>query len=317
MKRVRKKKDIDFIFASSSINVRENRSKLRETISRVAAADNYQDAMKIFSESGLDDGSGDFMSSLDKQSDGLYDFLREVTDQNSEPIIAYMNASQEVLELKTAVKTYVFADEKPSLPADSRAAEYASMAAKGDLSKLGSDILKSAAEKALTEASESRDPQTVDIILDSALYEYRRDIAMNSGIEYLCTVFKNDVDIKNLCTAFRLKRRRSLPEDLTRFFYDGGNIAASDVLLFVTEPEKAEKALKASEYGAIALELSESEASPSRCEKALEDKYYAGLAKVKDDIFGSGKVVAYAILYEKWLCDLRMLLTAKKVGRAI
>lgn len=317
MKRVRKKKDIDFIFASSSINVRENRSKLRETISRVAAAENYQDAMKIFSESGLDDGSGDFMSSLAKQSDGLYDFLREVTDQNSEPIIAYMNASQEVLELKTAVKTYVFADEKPSLPADSRAAEYASMAAKGDFSKLGSDILATAAERALTEASESRDPQTVDIILDSALYEYRRDIAASSGIEYLSTVFKNDVDIKNLCTAFRLKRRKSLPEDLTRFFYDGGNIAASDVLLFVTEPEKAEKALKTSEYGAIALELSETDASPSRCEKALEDKYYAGLAKVKDDIFGSGKVVAYAILYEKWLCDLRMLLTAKKVGRAI
>ena len=67
----------------------------------------------------------------------------------------------------------------------------------------------------------------------------------------------------------------------------------------------------------IALELADKKASPSECEKALEEKYYAGLMKVKDDIFGSGKVVAYAILYEKWLCDLRLLLTAKKVGKTI
>ena len=134
MKKVRKKKDIDFIFASSSINVRENRSPLRDTISRVAAAETYADAMKIFTESGLDDGSGDFMTSLDRQSDDMYAFLREVTDSNSEPIIAYMNARKEVLELKTAVKTQVFAEEKPT-PTGEREALLASMAAKGDFSK--------------------------------------------------------------------------------------------------------------------------------------------------------------------------------------
>ena len=128
MKKVRKKKDIDFIFASSSINVRENRPPLRDTISRVAAAETYADAMKIFTESGLDDGSGDFMTSLDRQSDDMYAFLREVTDSNSEPIIAYMNARKEVLELKTAVKTQVFAEEKPT-PTGEREALLASMAA--------------------------------------------------------------------------------------------------------------------------------------------------------------------------------------------
>ena len=88
-------------------------------------------------------------------------------------------------------------------------------------------------------------------------------------------------------------------------------------MLFVKEPEKAKNALGATEYGTLALELADKKASPSECEKALEEKYYAGLMKVKDDIFGSGKVVAYAILYEKWLCDLRLLLTAKKVGKTI
>ena len=112
MKNIRKKKDIDFIFASSSINVRENRSTLNETIKRVSAAESYSEAMKIFSESGLDDGSGDFMSSLDRQSVLLYEFLREVTDENSQPIIAYMNASREVMELKTAIKSYVFSVER-------------------------------------------------------------------------------------------------------------------------------------------------------------------------------------------------------------
>ena len=316
MKKVRKKKDIDFIFASSSINVRENRSPLRDTISRVAAAETYADAMKIFTESGLDDGSGDFMTSLDRQSDDMYSFIREVTDSNSEPIIAYMNARKEVLELKTAVKTQVFAEEKPT-PTGEREALLASMAAKGDFSKLEAEALADAAKKALTEASASRDPQTVDLILDRALYEYRRDIAGTSGIEYLSTVCKNDADIKNLCTAFRLKRRKALPENAENFFYDGGAISVPDLMLFVKEPEKAKKALSATEYGTLALELADKKASPSECEKALEEKYYAGLMKVKDDIFGSGKVVAYAILYEKWLCDLRLLLTAKKVGKTI
>ena len=94
MKKVRKKKDIDFIFASSSINVRENRSPLRDTISRVAAAETYADAMKIFTESGLDDGSGDFMTSLDRQSDDMYAFLREVTDSNSATPSTSMSASR-------------------------------------------------------------------------------------------------------------------------------------------------------------------------------------------------------------------------------
>lgn len=315
-KRVRKKKDIDFIFASSSINVRENRSPLRDTISRVAAAETYADAMKVFTESGLDDGSGDFMSSLDKQSEGLYDFLREVTDSNSEPIISYMNARQEVLELKTAVKTHVFAEEKPAASGE-RAAAYAAMAAKNDFSGLGNSVLADAAGKALVEASESRDPQTVDLVLDRALYEYRRDIASNSGIDYLSTVCKNDVDIKNLCTAFRLRRRKAVPEDISAFFYDGGDISVDVLTGFVNDPESVRDALKTTEYGAVALELASEAASPSKCEKTLEEKYYAGLAKVKDDIFGSGKVVAYAILYEKWLCDLRLLLTAKKVGKVI
>ena len=316
MKRVRKKKDIDFIFASSSINVRENRSPLRDTISRVTAAETYAEAMKIFCESGLDDGSGDFMSSLDKQSEGLYDFLKEVTDSNSEPIISYMNARQEVLELKTAVKTQVFAEEKP-VTGGERAAKYSAMAAKGDFSGLESGILAEAAEKALVEASGSRDPQAVDLILDRALYEYRRDISSQSGIDYLSTVCKNDVDIKNLCTAFRLRRRKSVPEDISAFFYDGGAIRTEALAEFVKEPEAAAEALKTSDYGAVALKLASEDAAPSECEKVLEEKYYAELAKVKDDIFGSGKVVAYAILYEKWLCDLRLLLTAKKVGKAI
>ena len=135
--------------------------------------------------------------------------------------------------------------------------------------------------------------------------------------KYLSTVCKNDADIKNLCTAFRLKRRKALPENAENFFYDGGAISVPDLMLFVKEPEKAKKALSATEYGTLALELADKKASPSECERALEEKYYAGLMKVKDDIFGSGKVVAYAILYEKWLCDLRLLLTAKKVGKTI
>ncbi len=316
MKNIRKKKDIDFIFASSSINVRENRSTLNETIKRVSTAESYSEAMKIFSESGLDDGSGDFMSSLDRQSALLYEFLREVTDQNSQPIIAYMNASREVMELKTAIKSYVFSVESNAEKTD-RERQLDAMVAKCDFSGLGCNMLETAASDALKEASESRDPQVVDTVLDSALYAYRKDISENSGIPFLETVCKNDIDIKNICTAFRLKRRKSLPEDIGRFIYEGGDIKKSDIIGFINESGDFQNAFKQSEYGVIALTLSKESLSPQTVEKALEDKYFEELTKVKNDIFGSGKVVAYAILYEKWLSDLRIMLTAKKVGRAI
>ncbi len=313
---VRKKKDIDFIYASSSINVRENRSNLRETIARISASESYNDAMRIFGESGLDDGSGDFMSSIDKQSAELCDFLRKATDDNSKPIISYMNAGQEVMAVKIAVKTYVFAENggESDNPEQSR---LMAMASKGDFSELENKELADAALDALTQASESRDPQIVDIILDKTLYEYRRGIAKSSGIKYLSDVCKNDIDIKNLCTAFRLKRRKAIPEDVSVFVYEGGEIPVSAICDFVNEAERYAEALDKTEFGAIALKLYKEGNSPASCEKALEDRYYQKLAKVKDDIYGSGKVVAYAILYEKWLCDLRMLLTAKKVGKTV
>ncbi|MEG1742964.1 MAG: V-type ATPase subunit [Clostridia bacterium] len=311
---LKRKKDVDFIFASSSVNVRNNKCPLSDTIEKALVADDYNAAMRVFYESGLALEGEDFTTALDKKTDELYDFLNEIGGSDCAPIISFLKIKHDVLILKSAIKSFVFNQiQLDETPTDFSVAVDA-MVRDNNFSPLLNPVLITAAEKALEDSTSSQDPQTIDFILDKALFECRSEIAENSGIKYLLKLNQADIDTKNLCAIFRIKRLGISVFTAKELLYQGGNIKPDDILLLLSEPEKSIYALRKTAYGDIYKELIEASASPSECEIAFNRFYFNLLETAQNITYGAEKVIAYAVLYEKKVRDLRMILTGKKVG---
>lgn len=312
MKFQKNKQDIDFIYASSAVNVRDNKQNLNELIEKVMVADDYASAFAFFVQSGIGSEDEDFSTSLDRKSAELYEFLAEVTDQSSEPIISYLRVGYTALVLKSAIKSHIFGGASGDKSDFERSVD--AMVRENSFSALGSESLAVAAESALTQASASRDPQVVDTLIDSASFTVKNELAANSGIPYLRDISAMEIDITNINTVFRLKRLGVSPLAADSFVYEGGNIKKEDVILLLFDKEKAVYRIRKSMLGETVKELTEDDAAPSVCETTLNRLYYDKLKASANIPYGAEKVIAYALLYEKQIRDLRIILTGKKVG---
>lgn len=170
-------------------------------------------------------------------------------------------------------------------------------------------------EKAIEEYKNTMDPQNIDIVIDSGIYSCMRQIADNSGMEYLKTVVRLLIDIANIKSFIRVKLQDRGSEFFRRVFIDGGKLdydlyanslsdsvenfpsklAHTDYYRWVKEG--MEEFVKSGDLGAI--------------EKHGDNYIIEQMKKTKLVSFGPEPVIAYILSVENEIRTIRIILTAK------
>lgn len=173
--------------------------------------------------------------------------------------------------------------------------------------------------------AQTRDPQTVDFILDAACFADMKEAADETGVPFISKAAARRTDQANLMTALRISRMTGDPryraETFTKAFLPGGKAtAAPDGLLAVLTSDDidtggkadGELARAAGLTGAALTDFTEAAAvSPGAAERVLEDRLSAEFSSTRYKLAGAEVYAAYLNEVETSVKNLRIIAAGK------
>lgn len=321
-----KYKNTDYLYASARIRALEGRLVGRERLERMIEARSSAEILASLGEFGFElvregsDGSGTILreptlatalTSAYAELDGMsgesrvIDFLRYPIDANN---------------IKAQIKCFSRGVDADALMIDG-------------VGTLGTEAVKTAfAEKnysafppqmaktvALAEEqfAKTRNPQTVDLLLDRACYADMLSAAEQSGVALAVRLMKTKIDLQNLITCVRLIRMALGAGGealLAEAYLEGGTVELS--LLREALPEGEAWLSERLLYSGYASLLSEEHSSLGQIEVRADDLYMEIAREAKYAPFGAEVLIGYAIAMEYAVKNIRIILAAKDAGIA-
>ncbi|MFC1768034.1 V-type ATPase subunit, partial [Candidatus Margulisiibacteriota bacterium] len=191
------------------------------------------------------------------------------------------------------LKKYILNDEKTSIP----------------------DWLVQGVLSAKSKFELSKDPKTIDIVLDKVYIEFLKKIAGSAENRFLKDLLRTEVDLYNIKTFIRLraaKKEDGLPAEV---LVQGGSKAKSFYSgLAQVSDEETISAFKDTPYGRVVREgLTERVASGSfwKLEKLSADHVLMFAKKMKHSVFGFEPLIGYVIARRNEAAALRTIMEGK------
>ena len=318
-----KRKETEYIFASSFVGNFVGKLMSEKDIMRVATARDLDAAESILKEFG-------------------YEESKELKEND---IDAFMRRQQEILvsqvygnlpdehELDFNLYPYDYHNAKVCLkfelmgkPIDEsflapigsiKADKLVTMIRERDYAFMPAHM-KHAVIDAVDTYGRSKDPQVIDVILDKACYAQMLENVKESKTEYLENVVKTKIDALNLSTFMRLKHLSKPWAVFKGVFVDGGNI---DLQFFINNYEETYSRIAEhlEPYGfteAVAeggKELNDKK-SFSLFEKQRDNYVMDQISKAKYMSFGIEPIEGYWCAKERELDNLKIALTGNLYG---
>ncbi|WDC83502.1 V-type ATP synthase subunit C [Caloramator sp. mosi_1] len=310
------------IFAQciARIKVLETKMLDRAKIETLLEAKDFNEAKRILQDSVY----GDYIN-MPSYEDGLKkaleDFYREIVKIC--PVVEVVDVFRtkyDAHNIKTLIKNKFLQRDLDNILIDAGTIELSKLKEifKDENLRDLNVIFKEAVFKAIDEYNSNKNPQDIDIIIDSAMFQRQLEIAKESKINFIRDYIELLIDVYNIRTFIRAKEQNREREFLSKVLIKGGKIDF-DVFknnfiedienfsnkIFHTEhfkwlKEGIEEYLKTKDLGSI--------------EKMADNYLISVLKNSKFISFGAEPVVAYIYAKENEIKVLRIILTGKKNG---
>lgn len=318
-------KDSRYIYAVSRIRAIENKLLGRKGIDRMLDAQTPEQALKVLLEADYGypragiPAPADYEKLLEEEYKKLYALLREVSPDPG--VFDIFLQRYDFHNIKVILKAE-FAEVRDY---DSLLSNKGSMEAKRlkailrdrRLTELPS-LVREAVEETIMELNHTRDPQSVELILDRACCRRMKEMADQTGSRFLIDFIATMIDYLNIQIFYRLKKLNKEVDFMRRTLLPGGYLKP-EILLEIEEDSisRLETALWNTPYREAASKMvrwcgdGSCDAFPER----LSDEFISdGILKGSRKISGLEPLVGYMLGKETELRNVRTVMAGKING---
>lgn len=180
-----------------------------------------------------------------------------------------------------------------------------------ELNPIMAKAIKEAEEKFI----ESKDPQTLDMVVDEYQYEDMLAKATELGNEFVLNYVRITIDLINIKTLFRVIKQKRSREFINKCFIKGGNLDNQLFINALNDPiDRFVQKLTNSHYGTLLKGALQEYSTTGRVitfEKASQDFITEYIKKTKYISFGPEPLLAYLISKETEIKNVRMIMVGK------
>lgn len=310
-----------YVEAVSRIRAMETKLFDESMLNKIIESSSPEEAIKFLQETGYASEIQsikkvqDYEIILSKELKKLYDFLyKTVPDKD---LVDIMELKYDYHNIKTLLKgkalnknyDYLLIKMKP---------DYTDKIISSIQSDNYSDIpriMGDAIQKAYREFSTTKDPQVIDIIIDSYMYKHMLIKAEKFEESFIINFVKLNIDLTNIKTLLRVKNQNRNREFLNLVLISGGKVDNDILLNCLNESiENIINKLLFTDYGNI-LKIGLQEYSKNkklnRFEKLCDNYTMNYLKKSRYISFGPEPILAYIYGKENEIKSIRIILVGK------
>lgn len=315
-------KDEDYAYATARIRAIENKLLTSQKLDRLMDAPGAEEAVKLLVEQGYGLGGTDtalaasqiFEKLLSDEMKKTYLLLREILP-DSRAVLLFMRRN-DYLNAKIALKAEYLGLDHEGMT-DSGTVEPSRLSRMVHDRDLGDmpEAFKAGVLESVDVYGRTGDPQSIDFIMDRAMYRNMTADAEAIGEPALLDLAKLIQDTANLRIFIRAKLLGKSREFLNKALLEGSNIPRKTYL------ELAEKSLDVfleeirftplSELASNLREAIKTGSAISMAEKVLDDAVLGHVKKSKYVAMGLEPVIAYLFYKEVEIRNVRLILTGK------
>ena len=175
-----------------------------------------------------------------------------------------------------------------------------------------------AAQEATALYAKTKNPQTIDLLLDRACYADMLSTAMHSGSGSAVTLVRQKIDLTNLLITVRILRMKSGEVGkilLNDALLEGGEIATAQIKeWFAAGEESLWDRLYYSQYSALASAVAAGDGGLTAVERCVDNYWMQEIRKIRFVPFGAEVAIAFLLAHEYEVRNLRIILGGKEVG---
>lgn len=316
-----KRKDTDYLYASSRIRALEKTLLTKERIDRMLEARTLEDSLKVLQEEceyGLahNYAPNQYEELLSDEHQKNISLLNSI-DEELSPFFLYR---YDYLNIKILLKAeFLGLDEVLLSPLGSIPVDKLKTVIRERTFAEMTPLMKQATADVIETFGRNRDPQIIDLLLDKACYEDMKVKAKELDNKFIDDYLKWEIDSANIKAFVRIKRQGGVGNLFRQAFISGGRLEIDFYLnLFGDELSALQETLNYTVYGEMIVEAipAISKGDLGNFEKILEDYSLRQLKKAKFVPFGQEPLVAYMAAKENDLKTARIILAGKAAGIA-
>lgn len=308
------------IFAQSVARIKVLETKMldRAKLESLIESKDFEEAIRILQDSVY----GEYVSSNYYEEGlklSLEDFYREMVKICPvSSVVDLFRVKYDAHNIKTLIKANILKKELDNILIDAGSIELSKLKEmlKDETYRDLPNVFKEAVIKAIDEYNNNKNPQVIDIIIDSSMLERQLELAKESKISYLVDYLMLQIDILNIKTFIRAKEQKREKDFLKQVLIKGGKLDV-DVFLnnYVEDIENfANKIYHTDHYKWLREGIEEyiKTKDLGRIEKAADNYIINILKNSKFVSFGAEPIVAYMFAKENEIKLIRIILTGKK-----
>lgn len=308
------------IFAQSVARIKVLETKMLDMakLESLIEARDFEEAIRILQDSVY----GEYVSSNYYEEGlklSLEDFYREMIKICPvSSVVDLFRVKYDAHNIKTLIKANLLNKQLDNILIDAGSIELSKLKEmlKDETYRDLPNVFKEAVIKSLDEYNNSKNPQVIDIIIDSSMLQRQFELAEESKISYLVDYIMLQIDILNIKTFIRAKEQKREKDFLKQVLIRGGKLDV-DVFLnnFVEDVENfANKVFHTDHYKWLREGVEEylKTKDLGRIEKAADNYIISILKNSKFVSFGAEPIIAYMFAKENEIKLIRIILTGKK-----
>ncbi len=316
-----------YIYASSRIRVAEKRLLTSQQLQQLFAAQDYQEALRLFRETP-------YGVSLSRAPEELsYDeALRMETRRLSRelaeaapgsPLLGLFTLEDEFHNLKILLKQQVLGKDFSQLLVEVPGQNllYLRKLVEQPERNPRESLQEKALSEALKELDQTADLQRGEFVLDRALFAAELELARQLDSPLIENWVRTRIDLQNLGTALRLRLSGGSEERFSLAFIPGGELAKVTLLPLVSElgdeelgGESFTRRLPFHEPLLSAVVSALSKRDPARLEKARDEATLRAAREALKITYGPEVLFGYALSRQMEILNLRILLVSLQSG---
>lgn len=316
-----------YIYASSRIRVAEKRLLTSQQLQQLFAAQDYQEALRLFRETP-------YGVSLSRAPEELsYDeALRMETRRLSRelaeaapgsPLLGLFTLEDEFHNLKILLKQQVLGKDFSQLLVEVPGQNllYLRKLVEQPERNPRESLQEKALSEALKELDQTADLQRGEFVLDRALFAAELELARQLDSPLIENWVRTRIDLQNLGTALRLRLSGGSEERFSLAFIPGGELAKVTLLPLVSELRDEElggesftRRLPFREPLLSAVVSALAKRDPARLEKARDEATLRAAREALKVTYGPEVLFGYALSRQMEILNLRILLVSLQSG---
>ncbi len=324
---MKKYKDTDYLHVSVRLRAIAHKTAVdSESLMKIVDSRSVDTAVKILEEKGLSlsaavsSGHEGVLKRLDsaltEELNKSYSLVTSIIGKSE--LVTLLKVRYDFQNLKALIKAEMLGISPDSMLVDSGNISLSALkdGFRERDKKLLDGAVASVSEVAVKEASESGDPQKIDLIADKACFEYIMSRSKKSGFDFLSEYFNAKADLTNIMIFVRCRR---MGKDLEFFSYAmlpyAGAVKLEKLKEYYNRPmEDFYEMLSSTSYRKVFEVFDSADISVGVMESRVAD-YLNGLVRKMNSVsFGPQVVVGFLLSKENEISNIRIALSAVSSG---